>query len=107
MVTPLETAKVEAIRKGIAAYSYEQRVLLRVLRRYGSFNERDFDKWFRHGKRKPLRFLGVTGDTYLLGMGANGFNDWARWLDLLQHMMAIGLVDAKTINGLVTYRLPQ
>jgi len=29
---------------------------------------------------------------------------WAWWLDLLQHMMAVGLVETSTESGLVVYR---
>jgi hypothetical protein len=96
----------ERIRKGIAAYSHEQAILLRLLRKRGSFTEREFDKWFgrREYRRPKLRFLGVTGDTILLGLGQNGFNEWARWLDLMQHMMVLGLIDATTENGVVVYR---
>lgn len=101
-------AQIEHARKGIAAYSKEQQVILRLLRRHGSFTERDFDSWFR-GKeyRRPLRVRGITGDSYLLGIGANGLNDWAWYLELMQIMMVLGLVDAKTVNGVVVYELPR
>lgn len=96
------------IRKGIAAYAKEQAILLRLLRRFGPFTEKDFDRWLRGREfRKRCRFYpqGITGDSFILGMGANGGNLWARWLELLQMMMAIDLVDAKTENGLVVYSL--
>lgn len=97
----------EAIAKGIAGYKYEQTVILRLLRKRGHFNEREFDKWFRRREwSKPLRGNGITGDSFLLGIGQNGFSDWAKYLDLMQKMMAINLVDAKKENGLVVYRLP-
>ena len=99
--------KVEHVRKGIAGYQHEQTILLRLLRKRGSFTERDFDTWFRGREwRKPkFRPRRITGDSFILGLGANGFNEWARWLDLMQHMIFLGLIDAKTENGLVVYRL--
>ena len=47
------------------------------------------------------------GDSFLLGIGVNGFNDWARYLELMQYMMVLGLIDAKTVNGKVVYELPR
>ena len=98
---------VDEITKGIAAYSHEQQVLLRLLRRR-SFTEREFDKWFKgreYRRPRPIRGGGITGDTLLLGIGVNGFSEWATYLDLMQHMMLTGQVDAKTINGVVTYSI--
>lgn len=98
----------EAIRNGIKAYSYEQKLLLRLLRKRGQFSGKEFDNWFQgreFRKRTRLTGQGITGDTLLLGIGANGFNMWATYLDLLQHMIVIDLVDAKTENGIVIYRL--
>ena len=93
----------EQIKKGIAAYAHEQAAILRLLRKRGSFTERDFDKWLLH-KRPKLYRRGITGDTLILGMGANGGTQWALWLDLMQHMMAVGLIDAKKEHGLVVYK---
>lgn len=101
--------QIEHVRKGIAAYSHEQRTILRLLRRYKSFTERDFDRWFRgrEWRRPLLRGGGIMGDSFLLGIGVNGFNDWARYLELMQYMMVLGLIDAKTVNGKVVYELPR
>ena len=96
------------IEKGIAAYKHERQVLLRLLRKRGQFTEHEFDKWFRgreFRKHCPLTGDGVTGDSFLLGIGQNGFSLWAKYLDLMQHMMAIDLIDAKTENGIVVYSL--
>lgn len=98
---------IERIRKGIAGYAKEQRIILRLLRRFGPFTEKDFDRWLegREWRRPRFRARGITGDTFLLGLGVNGFNLWAEWLELMQYMMVLGLIDAKTEDGLVVYRL--
>ena len=99
----------EVIRKGIASYKHEQEVIMRLLRKKKQFTEREFDKWFKgreYRRRVPFTGRGITGDSFILGMGINGGNMWATYLDVMQHMMAIDLVDAKTEKGLVTYRLP-
>ena len=105
----MENDRREAIRKGIAAYAKEQAIILRLLRKRGSFTERDFDKWLRGREVRRPRFKrrGLTADTFLLGIGANGFNQWATWLDLMQLMMVLGLIDAKKEDGLVVYRHPE
>lgn len=98
----------EKIIKGISAYSHEQQVLIRLLRKKGSFTEEEFDKWFQgreYRRRVPLSSNGVCGDGFLLGIGQNGFSMWATYLDLMQHMISIDLIDAKTINGKVVYSL--
>lgn len=96
------------IAKGIAAYKHEQQVLLRLLKKKKGFTEKEFDHWFRgreYRKRVLFRRHGITGDSFILGMGINGGNMWAKYLELLQMMMTLDLVDAKTINGVVHYRL--
>lgn len=110
------------IKRGISAYGHEQAVLLRLIRKHGKLTASMFDKVFTnrpsryssgicnfHRNGKPvitkLSGVGISGDSYMLGMGANGFTPWAWWLDLLQHMMAIDLVNAKTENGEVVYSL--
>jgi hypothetical protein len=95
------------IRRGIAAYQHEQKVFLRLLRKRGSFTENEFDQWFRgrEWKRPRFRAHGITGDTFILGMGMNGGNLWAEMLELLQMMMAIGMVDTRTESGAVVYLL--
>jgi hypothetical protein len=93
------------IVKGIAAYAHEQQVLLRLLRKRGQFTEREFDTWFRGREyQKPkIRPRGpINGDSLILGGMMGG--EWAWWLDLLQHMMAVGLVVTSAENGLVVYR---
>lgn len=100
----VDVKREDEIRKGIAAYAHEQRVLLRLLRKRSSFTENEFDRWFRSREwKRPLRPRGITGDAFILGMGVNGGNEWAKYLDLIQHMMRLGLIAAKTINGVVTY----
>ena len=92
------------MERGIAAYAHEQAVLLRALRRFGSFTERDFDRWLgRTPYRRPFRARFISGDTFVLGFGANGGNDWALWLEVLQYLVCLGFVDTKTENGLIVY----
>lgn len=97
----------ENIKRGIAAYQHEQQMFLRLLRKRGSFTEHEFDSWFRgrEWRRPRFRARGITGDTFILGMGMNGGNRWAEMLELLQMMMAIGMVDTRTENGAVVYLL--
>lgn len=73
------------------------------------FTSSEFDDWFRLREyRRPMRAQGIDGDTFLLGLSLiNGGNLWAEMLELVQYMMALGLLDAKTINGEVVYKLPQ
>lgn len=97
----------ERIKRGISAYQHEQQVFLRLLSRRGSFTEQEFDSWFRgrEWRRPVFKSRGITGDTFILGMGVNGGNHWAIMLELLQMMVALGLVDARTKNGAVEYLL--
>jgi len=103
-VEPTVRAKLAA---GIAAYEHEQRVFVRLLRKRGSFNEREFDVWFRgRAWRRPMRFRPLTGDTFILGVGRNGGNRWAEMLELLQVMMRLDMIDAKKQRGVgVVYSL--
>ncbi|MDO6385593.1 hypothetical protein [Uliginosibacterium sp. 31-12] len=97
------------LASGIASYSREQSVLIRLLRKRGSFSEREFDAWFRGREwRRPVRLQSITGDTLLLGAGINGGSLWAQTLELLQSMVILGMVDAKKNEetGLIVYQLP-
>lgn len=58
-----------------------------------------------HRRRILFRPIGITGDTFILGVGINGGTEWARMLDLLQCMAVIGIVEAKEENDLMVYRL--
>lgn len=101
----LNPGKKAAIVRGIAAYSREQTVLLRLLRKTGGFTPDQFDAWFRGREwRRRVRFTPITDDTFILGVGQNGGNHWAVMLDLLQHMIAAGLVGtAKEGKGRFRY----
>ena len=88
----------DEIRKGIAAYKHEQNVLLRLIRKTGGLTESKFDELFyrrEFRKRTKPRISEIYGDSFILGMGMNGGTIWAEYLDLLQYMMAIDLVDTK------------
>lgn len=109
MLSPVPTDDMADLRNGISAYWREQRVLLRLLRKRGQFTAHEFDKWFRNREWWRPRKLGppIKGDTILLGLGTNGFNRWAEMLELLQAMMALGLVTTTSQNGVVVYALPK
>lgn len=99
---------IDRIRKGIAGYAREQAIILRLLRKKGgSFTEKDFDRWLRLREYRRPRFYprAITGDMLILGIGVNGGNQWATWLDLMQHMMYLGLIDAKKKDGMIVYTL--
>lgn len=95
----------EKLRRGIDAYRHEQKVFLRLLRKRGSFTEHDFDRWLRgrEWKRPCSKARYLTGDTFLLGMGMNGGTLWAKMLELLQIMQALGMINTRTENGAVVY----
>jgi hypothetical protein len=94
-------------RAGIEVYQREQAMFLRLLRMRGYVTDDEFDCWFRRREqRRPGRYVPVTGDTFILGMGRNGGNEWARMLELLQVMVFLGDVAAKTRGGHVVYTLP-
>ncbi len=92
------------LQSGIAAYSHEQAVLLRLLRRKKRLTEHEFDRIFNRaaGFSAPLtRRFPMTDDSFILGAGDE--RDWAKWLELAQIMMALGMIAAKEENGMVVY----
>lgn len=95
--------KRDQLVNGIRAYGYQQRVLLRLLRRHGPLHQDGFDRLF-HRKRFPPVFF--TGETFVLGFCQNP-SDWAKWLQLLQIMVAIGLVNQRGETGEIEYFLPE
>lgn len=94
----------DEIRRGIAAYKYEQNMLLRLIRLKKGLSSDDFDRLFS-GVRftRRLRMRPVSGDSFLLG-GMNGEHSWQWWLELLQHMVRLDLVDVRMVRGKLTYR---
>ena len=99
------------IAKGIAYYKPQQEVLLRLIRRYGPLSAGRFDRIFYKRqlwtKKNKHLFLGVDGDSFLLGgLSGSGSRDW--WLDLLQRMMQAGApIDTTRINGEIHYILTE
>lgn len=97
------------IEEGIAEYKHEQQVLLRLLRKKGgAFTEHQFDRWFRRLSRRrcyPKTFCPFGRNTFLLGIGARPRSAWTFMLDLLQHMVALGLVEVKR-DRFIVYYLP-
>jgi len=114
------------IKAGIAAYSEEQASLLALLRRHGGAITQDqFDDEYgcfrrrlstpdevkKHGcrwtdeTRSPNTHLWpVAMASFILGDMSGG--DWARWLELLQCMVAIGTVKQKGHKPNIVYYLP-
>ena len=97
----------DEIRKGIAGYDREQTIILRLLRKLGAFSETQFDRWLKFREYRRPRFYprAITGDTFILGMGVNGGNQWATWLELMQMMIRLGLIETYTEDGRIWYRL--
>ena len=114
----------DRIINGIKAYSHEQKVLLRLIRKHGKLSETHFDeifdnypRWSRKVldkktgdmKNVPIRARlfnnGISGDSFMLG-GLICEKDRNWWLDLLQHMMAIDLVNTSKKDGLIYYETP-
>lgn len=99
-------SSTEELRAGLAGYAHEQAVFRRLLKKRGSFTETEFDRWvIGREMRRPLRRHPVLGSDFVLGMGRNGGSEWARQLDLLQYMVALGDVDTATVDGKVVYRV--
>lgn len=101
--------ETKEIKRGIAAYHKEQAVLLRLIRLTKGLSVTRFDGLFRgrEYRNKGVFLHPMTGDSFILGAGQNGFSEWAWQLDLLQHMMAIGLVDtAQNDRDEIVYILP-
>lgn len=106
----------DEIRQGIAAYEKEQAVLLRVLRKHGEISDRDFDRIFGDIRYRPradgtavvyprrgkVRFCAFKPESFILG--GMSYGDWAKWLDLTQHMARVGLVKIRAQGGRVYYR---
>lgn len=99
----------DRIERGLAAYSRDRAVLLRLLRKRGSFTEHEFDLWYtaREYRRPRMRMRGICGDSFLLGLGQNGGNLWAETLELLQYMMALGEVTTERRDGVIVYKLAE
>jgi len=92
----------DEIKKWIEGYKHEQKVLLRLIRKLNGLTASKFDQLYEgreYRKRMKISSRGISGDSFLLGLGSNGMNMWAENLDLLQHMVAIDLVDTKRKGG--------
>lgn len=104
----LSRTQTKTLRDGIAAYRKEQDIILRLLRRRGQFTASEFDTWFgRWGNKRPrIRCRAYSPKAFILGVGANGGTEWAFFLDLIQHMIPLGLVEARKIKGEIVYSTP-
>ncbi len=103
------------IESGIHCYKYERAVLLRLLRRYGEMRDDTFDRLFSDYKVKydevkqfiprqaKLRFMGMEGDSFILGSLSQG--GWSSWLHLLQLMCLLGEVREERKKGHIYYYL--
>ena len=47
----------------------------------------------------------MTGDSFIMGSCGEHDRNW--WLDLLQYMQVLGLIDSKSEDGTVIYTLPK
>jgi hypothetical protein len=96
---------MQKIEAGIAAYDYEQRVLLRLLRfKGGTFTAEEFDQWFsRPPKRQWMLPRHHSPDSFMmLGYDQMVFT----WWGLLQYLAMLGKVEIKSAGpGLVVYSL--
>ncbi|KKM04156.1 hypothetical protein LCGC14_1767080 [marine sediment metagenome] len=105
--------KIEEIKNGIADYHREQKVLLRLIRLTKGLTQTKFDELFRARGLGGSKFIcinhyGISGDSFFLG-GMMGESDpWSWYLDLLQHMMTVGLIDTKrNEKDEIVYVLPE
>ena len=89
---------------GLESYSHEIAVLLRLIRKKGVLTEEKFDELYQSPYRSG-RGYAVSGDTLILGMCAQGISEWSFHLDLLQRLVAQGLVNTSTVDGMVVYTL--
>jgi hypothetical protein len=108
------------VRKGIATFQPEKRIILRVLRRFGEISETEFDRIFSDTKkrirsdgvtvilrRKPrIRFIGCTADSFILG-GVMSSGDLWKFIELVGYMAFLGEVSSREMDGLLYYRLPK
>lgn len=113
----MELTELLKIRKGIEAYEYEQKVLLRILRKHGELSAPEFDRIFKGCKKRKwpdgtvelckrkIHFLSKWPDegTYIIG----GFmpTEWSKWLHLTQMMIPLGLVSRRIEDGIAYYSL--
>ena len=105
---------------GIAAYDYEKRVILRVLRMRKTISQFDFDKIFGDTKilmggdgtgtlvkrKLRLRFLPVGPKSFILGTPLC-LRDYSKWLHLTQLMASVGMVEiTESDGGCIFYSFP-
>ena len=99
----LTEAERDKIRRGIAAYSDDQKDLIAFLTDWKSQTE--FDRHFTLGHASSRRVPYYTGDTFMLGFGAGFGHPQQKFLGLCQQMMRLGLIEAEQRDdGLVWYR---
>ena len=105
--------KIEEIKNGIVAYDREQKVLLRLIRLTKGLTQTRFDELFYNRRLGGPKFMyinhhGISGDGFLLGGMWGESNPWSWNLDLLQHMMTVGLIDTKrNEKDEIVYILPE
>lgn len=89
--------EIERIKKGIEAYKWQQDALLRLIRKSNGLTESKFDDLYMGREwrktRKRVRLAPMTGDTFLLGLGADGHSQYSETLELIQKMMILGKVE--------------
>lgn len=117
------------IISGIRRYSKQQEIIRRILRKHVELSDEKFDEIFSnitsrvdtkcpqsewnipHGKKTVYRrrpHFGFSsffsGNQYFLG-SINQPGDWAKWLNLIQLMSAIGIVKIECRSDMTYYSL--
>lgn len=85
------------------SYETQQRKLLDLIERHGGrLHQDDFDTGVA---RMTFGAVFMDRDTPMLGDAYRG--PWASWLDLLQHMVAHGVVEQQGIKPNIFYCTPE
>ena len=94
-----------------------EEVLLRLLRRYGSFTDKDFDRWMS-GERTYLddkgflvcvpklrkgRIRGLSDDSLIIPPVFGKSMEWNTWIPVLYELVRDGKVQVSTKDGLQVY----
>ena len=74
-----DSIDIDRIKKGIACYSREQAVLMRLISKSNGLSESKFDKLFMSREYRGRRACRATSGL-LLGMGENCGKNWAFYL---------------------------
>lgn len=91
--------------EGIMPYAHEREVLLRLLRKRGSFTSKEFDEWFTDREfRRKIKIRFYDRGSFILGCSDIGRTYRDEILALLQIMITIGDVSVEKGGDRVVYR---